>query len=279
MTNPLAALAGRRLTKGHGTANDFLLLNDPDAEVDLSAAAIAALCDRRRGFGADGLIRVARTEALARAGMLDATPDPDQPQWFMDYRNADGSPAQMCGNGIRVFVHYLRLQGLIDLPEGASIAIATRAGERTITRHAELYTVDMGRWQIPGGEEAIARGADALVTTAGLDQPRAALNVDLGNPHTVVALAEEEELAAAQLARIPLVQPAPPQGTNVEYVVPLGEEDVAGVTVGTVRMRVHERGVGDTVSCGTGCCAAALAVRAWGGQDAPDVWRVLVPGG
>ena len=267
-----AALAGATLTKGHGTGNDFVLLEDPEGSLDLDPASVAQLCDRRFGIGADGLIRAVRASAL---GGQDA----DEDRWFMDYRNADGSVAEMCGNGVRVFVHYLRHLGHVDLSDGASVTVGTRAGARTVTRHGDLYTVDMGVWGIPGGEGAVARGADAVVETPGLPGARAGLSVDLGNPHTVVALAEEDELEAADLSRAPRVEPEPPAGTNVEFVVPLGEEDVAGVVVGSVRMRVHERGVGETLSCGTGTCAAALAVRAWGGEGSPDVWRVLVPGG
>jgi diaminopimelate epimerase len=115
---------------------------------------------------------------------------------------------------------------------------------------------------------------------AALAVTRPALSVDVGNPHTVLALADEAELAAADLTRAPAVQPLPPQGTNVELVVPLGESTADdGVLVGQVRMRVHERGVGETRSCGTGACAAALAVRTWAGAGAPDVWLVHVPGG
>ena len=270
-----AALGGRTLVKGHGTANDFLLVEDADAHLDLTPGLVAALCDRRTGIGADGLIRVVRTAALGDA----ATDGDGAPEWFMDYRNADGSIAQMCGNGVRVFAHYLRLRGLVDLPDGATVAVGTRAGTRRVTRRGELYAVAMGRWGLPGGAAAAAEGYDAVVSVAALDGQRAGLSVDVGNPHTVVALAEEDELDAADLGRAPELDPVPVHGTNVELVVPLGEEEVGGVLVGTLRMRVHERGVGETASCGTGCSAAALAVRAWGGPGAPDVWRVLVPGG
>ena len=277
-----AALGGRELVKGHGTANDFLLVADPDGALDLAPGVVAALCDRRTGIGADGLIRVVRTAALDGQGVPGAggaAATDEAPQWFMDYRNADGSVAEMCGNGVRVFVHYLRVAGLVDLPDGATLAVGTRAGVREVTRRGELYAVGMGRWSLPGGAAATADGYDAVVAVAGLEGPRAGLSVDVGNPHTVVALPDEDELDAADLGRAPAVDPVPPHGTNVELVVPLGEEEVAGVLVGTVRMRVYERGVGETASCGTGCCAAALAVRAWGGAGAPDVWRVLVPGG
>jgi diaminopimelate epimerase len=138
----------------------------------------------------------------------------------------------------------------------------------------------MGRWHQPRGADAARAGADAEVAVAGLEVARAGLSVDVGNPHVVLALGDEDELTAADLTRAPQVTPVPPHGTNVELVVPLGEHEAPdGALVGRLRMRVHERGVGETRSCGTGACAAALAVRTWAGVGAPDVWLVEVPGG
>jgi diaminopimelate epimerase len=277
MTPSFGVLAGRALTTGHGTENDFVLVPDPDGELVLGAAEVAAVCDRHAGVGADGLIRVVRSRALPEGAAVLA--EEPAAEWFMDYRNADGSLAEMCGNGVRVFAHYLRVSGLVDLADGASIVVGTRGGPRRITREGDLYTVDMGVWTMPGGPQAEAEGYDVVVDVPGLEGPRAGLRVTVPNPHTVVALPDEAALAAAQLTLAPTYDPVPPEGTNLELVVPLGEDDAAGTSVGTVRMRVLERGVGETRSCGTGTCAAALAVRAWGGAGAPDVWRVLVPGG
>ncbi|GHS86513.1 diaminopimelate epimerase [Actinomycetota bacterium] len=287
------------VTKGHGTQNDFVVLDgrrgaagavgaDP-LVADLDADLVRALADRRAGVGGDGVIRLIASADLPEGASVLAE-DPAA-TWFMDYRNADGSVAEMCGNGVRVFAAYLRRLGLWD-PADGELALGTRAGVRRVrevavpveaqTGHADdvWYAVDMGPWSLPGGAEAAAAGADAEVLVAGLDVPRAALGVDVGNPHTVLALAGEAELARADLTRAPDVQPVPPHGTNVELVVPLGEATAAdGTIVGHVRMRVHERGVGETRSCGTGACAAALAVRAWAGPQAPDVWLVDVPGG
>lgn len=271
------AAAGSGLAKGHGTENDFVLLDDRDGRLDLTTAQVVALADRRAGIGADGVIRAVPTTAV-RDGAAARAADP-RAEWFMDYRNADGSIAEMCGNGVRVFVAFLRHRGLVELPDGGTVVVATRAGAHTVRREGEEYAVDLGPWAFPGGRDAVAAGYDARVAVAGLADVRPGLRVTLPNPHTVVALGGPDELAAADLSRAPRVDPPPPDGTNLELVVPLGERDVAGERTGVVRMRVHERGVGETRSCGTGACAAALAVRAWAGSGAPDAWQVLVPGG
>ncbi|WP_456786428.1 diaminopimelate epimerase [Cellulomonas sp. P5_C5] len=273
------------VTKGHGTQNDFVLLDDRDALVELSPVLVRGLADRRAGVGADGVIRVVASEHVPE-GVAALAEDPDA-HWFMDYRNADGSVAEMCGNGVRVFAAYLERLGLWDAADG-ELALGTRAGVRRVRRvpvptgvgDDVWYAVDMGRWYLPGGSQAVRDGADAEVLVSGLDVARAGLSVDVGNPHVVLALGDEDELAAADLTTAPQVTPVPPHGTNVELVVPLGEHEAPdGSLVGRVRMRVHERGVGETRSCGTGACAAALAVRTWAGAGAPDVWLVDVPGG
>jgi diaminopimelate epimerase len=294
MTTPAGAplapsphtLPGRRLaaTKGHGTQNDFVLLDDRSGELDLTAELVRALADRRAGLGGDGVIRVAASDSLP-VGVACLAVEP-RARWFMDYRNGDGSIAEMCGNGVRVFAAFLERLGEWDPAEG-ELALGTRAGVRRVARveapdgsGRAWYAVDMGVWSFPGGAAAAAAGVDAEVVVRGIDVARPALSVDLGNPHTVLALADGSELAAADLTHAPEVTPVPPHGTNVELVVPLGEETAPdGTLVGRLRMRVHERGVGETRSCGTGACAAALAVRSWAGPAAPDVWFVDVPGG
>ena len=288
-SEPVAEPAMRlHVTKGHGTENDFVLLDDRYGELDLSASLVRALTDRRAGVGGDGVIRLVESTRLPEGvAVLAAEPSA---RWFMDYRNADGSVAEMCGNGVRVFAAYLEQLGLWD-PFGGELALGTRAGVRRVRRmraaaattsenDGPWYAVDMGPWSLPGGDRAAEAGYDAEVEVAGLVAVRPALGVDVGNPHTVLALAGQAELEAADLTRAPAVVPVPPSGTNVELVVPLGEEiGPDGTVVGRLRMRVHERGVGETRSCGTGACAAALAVRLWAGDGAPDVWLVEVPGG
>ncbi len=279
--------ASTPFVKGHGTGNDFVLLPDPDGALELAAADVVALTDRRTGLGADGVIRVVRSARLAAGAAAHAA----GAEWFMDHRNADGTLAEMCGNGVRVLVEHLVDEGVVDaagLDAGGALAVGTRAGVKRVRRATgpageAWWAVGMGPWRLAHGGLAAATGADARVGVAGLDVARPALSLDLGNPHTVVVLADTDELAAADLTRAPVVDPAPPQGTNVELVVPL--------ETGRLRMRVHERGVGETRSCGTGVCAAALAAALYGqglgtgrggstsAPPAPDEWLVEVPGG
>jgi diaminopimelate epimerase len=276
MTAPLT------VTKGHGTQNDFVLLDDRTGDLELGPALVRALADRRAGIGGDGVIRLVASEHLPE-GAAALAEDPDA-TWFMDYRNADGSVAEMCGNGVRVLAAFAERLGLWD--GSGELVLGTRAGVRRVSRVADpeggsgaWYSVEMGEWSLPRGRQATEDGADAEVTVRGLPVPRAGLSVDVGNPHTVMALAGPDELAAADLGVAPRVEPAPEGGSNVELVVPQGERHGPDGIEGSLRMRVHERGVGETQSCGTGACAAALAVRSWAGAGAPDVWRVEVPGG
>lgn len=270
-----ATLAGLPFAKGHGTGNDFVLVADVEGARNLTAEEVAAVCDRHRGVGADGFIRAVRSEYVPEGrALLQTAPEAE---WFMDYRNSDGSVSEMCGNGVRVFVHFLLAEHLVELAEGESLVIGTRAGLKTVSRTAGGYAVDMGPWEFIYPDHAAAKAMDAVVEAEGLEVPRPALSVSMGNPHTVVALAELAELAATNLASAPSVQPVPENGTNVEFVVPA--EPLVEDGVGLITMRVHERGVGETLSCGTGACAAAAAIRFWAGAEAPDSWAVTVPGG
>ncbi|WP_085370487.1 diaminopimelate epimerase [Leifsonia sp. NCR5] len=254
-------------TKGQGTGNDFVLFSDPDGQVDLTPTQIAEICDRHFGIGADGIIRAVRSKHLPEGA--EALAEDDGAEWFMDYYNADGSPAEMCGNGIRVYVRYLIASGLVELADGDTLAIGTRSGVRDVQRNLTGFQVDLGRWALDGGEP--------LVRAKELPVARPGLGIDMGNPHVVVAVADESELEAADLSYIPHIEPEPVDGANVEFVVP--HEPLVVDGVGRIRMRVHERGSGETLSCGTGAAAAALAVRYWAGQGAPNQWRVDVPGG
>ncbi len=251
-------------TKGHGTGNDFVIIADPDGERDLSPDQVAILCDRRFGIGGDGILRVVRSRALAEGAAAAAA----GAEWFMDYRNADGSIAEMCGNGIRVFARYLAQVGWADLGD-APLAIGTRAGVKTVTRDSRGVEVDLGAFRVDD--------AGVLVRAKGLPIARPGVSVDVGNPHVVVALSSHAELEQLDLGVIPVLEPAPPAGANVEFVVP--SDPLVQGGVGAITMRVFERGVGETLSCGTGVAASALAVRHWAGPAAPERWTVSVPGG
>jgi diaminopimelate epimerase len=259
--------------KGHGTQNDFVLLPDLDAELTLTAARVAALCDRHRGLGADGVLRISTAGAAATAGVLERLPDGvGANDWYMDYRNADGSTAQMCGNGVRVFAHYLRASGLESRGE---FVVGSLAGPRPVTLHhvgkadADV-TVDMGK------ANRLGSGGKAFEAVVG-GRRFTGLAVDVGNPHLacVDAQLSAEELAALDVAapvRFDRVQF--PDGVNVEVLT----SPVWGPAGSSVQMRVHERGVGETRSCGTGTVAAAFAALADTGADTGSL-TVRVPGG
>jgi diaminopimelate epimerase len=263
---------GRQLTftKGHGTENDFVLIPDLDGVRPLEAGTARWLADRHAGIGGDGVIRVVRTAAVD-----EVSDQAGEAEWFMDYRNADGGVAEMCGNGVRVLAAYLRREGLVVMPEAGGpdpLGVATRSGVKWVRFEDDgSYSVDLGPWRFVTDERDDVAGGDADVSVAGVPGPLRGLSLDLGNPHVVIALPSAVELGAADLTKAPVVEPVPPYGTNVELVVPIES--------GHIQMRVHERGVGETRSCGTGVAAAALATRAWAGAGAPDVWQVDVPGG
>jgi diaminopimelate epimerase len=240
-----------RAIKGHGTRNDFVVLPDYDGAIDLDAALVRALCDRRSGVGADGVLRVVRSAAVPEVAAGDA-------EWFMDYRNADGSIAEMCGNGVRVYARFLVSEGLVA---PGALRLATRGGVKEVVVPASGdVTVDMG---------PAVTGEQAVTVKAGAGE-WAALPVDMGNPHAVAFVADLGE--PGDLLDPPAVSPPEvfPAGVNVEFAVVRGR--------GRVEMRVHERGVGETQSCGTGACAVVVAARRRD-PDSPRVWAVTVPGG
>uniref|UniRef100_A0AAU2V100 Diaminopimelate epimerase n=1 Tax=Streptomyces sp. NBC_00003 TaxID=2903608 RepID=A0AAU2V100_9ACTN len=252
-TSPIAFL------KGHGTENDFVIVPDPDNALDLPASAVARLCDRRAGIGGDGLLHVVRSAAHPEAKAMAG-----EAEWFMDYRNGDGSIAEMCGNGVRVFAGYLERAGLVE--EG-DLAVATRGGIKKvhIAKGGEI-TVSMGRALLPE--------ASVTVTVDGRSWP--ARNVNMGNPHAVAFVADLDH--AGELRSVPPFSPAEvyPDGVNIEFVVDRGPAHVA--------MRVHERGAGETRSCGTGACAVAVAAARRDGADpsvtgTPATYTVDLPGG
>lgn len=242
-----------RFAKGHGTGNDFVVIADIDALLELTDATVQALCDRHFGIGADGVLRVVRTAAIAEFAHLA-----EGARWFMDYRNADGSAVEMCGNGIRLFARYLHEAGLAS---DDAIPVATRAGVKVVTRRSTgVYAVDMG-------SPVIAEPAPVVLEID--NQKYDVTQVSMGNPHAVLFV---DDVAAAPVGTLgPRIETLPqfPAGSNVEFVRVDGPR--------ALTMRVWERGVGETRSCGTGACAAAVAA-AYAGHTGRRV-EVEVPGG
>jgi diaminopimelate epimerase len=295
---------GMRFAKGHGTENDFVLLPDFEDDLALTPALVTRLCDRRAGLGGDGVLRIVLAAAQSAGGSgnggtahggtahgrtahggtayggsgygLDG-PDEPPAEWFMDYRNADGSIAEICGNGIRVFARYLLDHGLVrDL----AFTVGTRSGPRQVRAEPDgSITAEMGVPAILGTGRAVIGGLEY-----------AGLRVSLGNPHLAVLVSTP--VAAFDLSAAPLLDPAEfPQGANVEVVRVTGRRQA--------EMRVYERGSGPTRSCGTGAVAAAVAaaiasagpgagagagpgagvVPAAVPETASGTWTVEVPGG
>jgi len=239
-----------KFIKAHATENDFVVLIDVEDQLDVTPEQVAFLCDRRAGVGGDGLLRV------VRRGGADG-------MWFMDYRNADGTIAEMCGNGIRAFAHVLVAEGLENATE---FDVDTRAGVKHIRVISAdcadaIVSVGMGRVEVTG------------VSTAAMGEAQfAGIGVDVGNPHLACVI---PGMTSSDLADMEFVAPEfdPeffPKGVNVEVLTELDQ--------GGVHMRVWERGVGETRSCGTGTVAAAQAALADAGIENGSV-IVNVPGG
>ena len=243
--------------KGHGTENDFVLLPDPDGTVhgELTPALVARLCDRRAGLGGDGVLRAVLASSYDDPAAVAAR---GRAEWFMDYRNADGSTSEMCGNGIRVFARYLVEHQGAD--PSRTLPIGTRAGVLTVTfDDAGAATVDMGRPRV-FGETKVSVGPSVWPAT----------HVSMGNPHAV-AFVESLDNAGPLLEEPGHDETVYPHGVNVEFVVRRGVRHVS--------MRVHERGSGETRSCGTGACAAMVAAALADGAGRNTTYRVDVPGG
>lgn len=244
-----------RALKGHGTGNDFIVV--PSAERDFSADEVALLCDRHFGIGADGLIRIVPTAEATDAFVREQAPEA---AWFMDYRNADGSIAEMCGNGVRVFVHALIAEGKA---QPGAFKVATRGG----TKSVQIDTV--------GGDVAVGMGVGEPLLpssiTIGEGDTMPASGMLFPNPHAVVFVDDLDD--AGDLFDVPSWQPTDryPNGVNVEFVRFAGPRHI--------ELRVHERGVGETLSCGTGICAAVNVARDAEQETESATWTVDVPGG
>ena len=244
------------VTKGHGTGNDFVIILDSSNELRLSERDYRWLADRNLGVGADGVIRVVRTDSHDETrAYLDAEPNAE---WFMDYRNSDGSIAEMCGNGARVFAKYLRDTGLVDVSD---FVIGTRGGPRKVHIGPNgLVSIEMGSVQVAAADSA-------QVSLAGQTWP--ATPATAPNPHAVAfvtSLSELDDIEASLVAP----ESAFPEGANIEFVEVISPTSIA--------MEVNERGSGRTLSCGTGACAAA-AVHRQAAAASSETITVSVAGG
>ena len=244
-----------RFEKWHGIGNDFVMIADPDDSVRLDPEHVRAICERRFGVGADGVIRVA--------------PGTDGADLFMDYVNSDGSLGEMCGNGIRCLALFARAEGLADKD---ALQVATRAGVKIVTILADgKVRVDMGPPIFePAAVPVTWEGPDALHAKLELESEVVeAAVLSMGNPHAVLFV--DDPTAAPVTTLGPVIEHLEvfPSGTNVEWA----RVD----SPGHVTMTVWERGSGQTLACGTGACAVAVAAKLVAG--AGDKVTVSLPGG
>lgn len=265
--------------KAHATGNDFVVYLDEDGTHEPTADEVRFLCDRHFGIGGDGLIRLAHPQAVSDVNERQiadcAAGDAD---WFMDYRNADGSLAEMCGNGTRAITLFAQRQGIADQPGGKPFHLGTRAGVKILTSLGDVpglgkdvFQVEMGAWKrgdVDGYE----------VTIPGTSGSARGTFVDMGNPHVVAVLedafASLPNVEDLDLITKPVVAPEIPSDQNVEFV--RIDEQSEGDDAGEAIMRVNERGCGETLSCGTGLCATAITLRA---KTGIDHWTITVRGG
>ena len=265
--------------KAHATGNDFVVYLDEDGTHEPTADEVRFLCDRHFGIGGDGLIRLAHPQAVSDVNERQiadcAAGDAD---WFMDYRNADGSLAEMCGNGTRAITVFAQRQGIADQPGGKPFHLGTRAGVKILTSLGDVpglgkdvFQVEMGAWKrgdVDGYE----------VTIPGTSGSARGTFVDMGNPHVVAVLedafASLPNVEDLDLVTKPGVAPEIPSDQNVEFV--RIDEQSEGDDAGEATMRVNERGCGETLSCGTGLCATAITLRA---KTGIDHWTITVRGG
>lgn len=265
--------------KAHATGNDFVVYLDEDGMHEPTADEVRFLCDRHFGIGGDGLIRLAHPQAVSDVNERQiADCVAGDADWFMDYRNADGSLAEMCGNGTRAITLFAQRQGIADQPGGTPFHLGTRAGVKILTSLGDVpglgkdvFQVEMGAWKrgdVDGYE----------VTIPGTSGSARGTFVDMGNPHVVAVLedafASLPNVEDLDLVTKPVVAPEIPSDQNVEFV--RIDEQSEGDDAGEATMRVNERGCGETLSCGTGLCATAITLRA---KTGIDHWTITVRGG
>jgi diaminopimelate epimerase len=242
-----------KFAKYQGTGNDFVMLADLEDRHPLTPELVRRLCDRRFGIGADGVIRVTRSEGA---------------DFFMDYVNSDGSIGEMCGNGIRCLGVFVRAQGFTD---ATTIQVATRAGLKEVEVLGDRVRVDMGAPIFDPREIPVAwEGPDALHAKIDLpDEVAEAACVSMGNPHAVLFVDDPALAPVTSLGPVIEHHDAFPNKTNVEFVTVESRS--------RVRMRVWERGSGETLACGTGACAAAVVSRLLAGTN--EEVTIALPGG
>lgn len=240
-----------QFTKGHGTGNDFIIIPDDNGTLNLSAADVAKMCNRHFGIGADGILRVVKSKAQGI--------ESSETTWFMDYRNSDGSLAEMCGNGLRVFVHFLHVTGREVNNE---VLIATRGGVKKVTKlDATNYRIEMGKPTIDVSPLEVHVANRKYIASS----------VHIPNPHAVAFVDDLNEVGELQESPVANPETAFPNGANFEFIKRVAQNHIA--------MRVFERGSGETLSCGTGVCAAAIIARLNESQSGDTEWRVDVSGG
>ncbi len=251
---PAQTSPGLPFTKGHGTGNDFIVVDAVALEVYLSADDVRTMCDRHKGIGADGILRVAFASEFA---VTDA-------KYFMDYRNADGSIAETCGNGLRVFARFLVEHGY---EARGTFTIGTRGGTVSATVRAD--DPEFTDIAIAMGKPQLVAADDIYVFTEEGNWP--GIGVHMPNPHCVTVVDDIDD--AGELVDAPNVTPPGifPLGVNVEFIAEVSDTHIA--------MRTYERGVGETLSCGSGACAAGYVWAMNQGLATPWTVQIDVLGG
>ncbi|WP_018142725.1 diaminopimelate epimerase [Alloscardovia criceti] len=280
--------------KAHGTGNDFVIYLDKTGEFEPTPEEIRFLDDRHFGIGGDGLIRLTPPEYVSDISAEQAQAFHEAgAHWFMDYRNADGSVAEMCGNGTRVTAALAMREGLTQASADEPFALATRAGIKYLTflgavegLGEHVFSIDMGPWSAGMPDEY-------LVSVASSEQQGMGTFVNMGNPHVVSVVGQQLDLSQLSmgmqlsvqvnalpdveeldLRRAPEVSPQLPEGQNAEFVR-IDAYDTS-TNQGEATMRVYERGAGETLSCGTGLCATGVVLAQ---RIEVNNWRIHVPGG
>ncbi|RSX55635.1 diaminopimelate epimerase [Bifidobacterium dolichotidis] len=265
------------LMKAHATGNDFLLYVDAEGTCNVTEREVMDLCDRHFGIGADGVIRVTKPEFVRDlpADVLEQC-EAQHVQWFMDYRNADGSVAEMCGNGTRATALFAQHEHLIESDE--PLLLGTRAGVKVLTSLGKQLDLGKHVFRVEMGAARAVESNAYTVEIMGQAGQAQGTFVDMGNPHVVAVIEDAESslpvIDELDLTQPPLVKPVLPDGQNVEFVrIDSMDEHL---DEGEATMRVYERGCGETLSCGTGICATAVALYT---RTGISHWNITVRGG